>query len=433
MALKRILWGAVVVYTALHLAYSVAQYSIFSGASSGDFNRVVQETMEWQQAGALSPDSMVLHPPLYYLFILGTKAVLGSREGLAFFFYFTQFLLFPAAIAFMVHAVYGSFRAGWVPYLVASALVINFQPLLETLAQFKVEGIEFFLICLAVVWFQKGWHVGCGAVTLIAANLKYLPGILLVYFLVKRQWRVLRGGIYAGILVLALLAVAGVNSFDLLVRHPADLVLNPHKHAENSLVASVEMQTLTKAVYRWLAETDPPETFAHRLRHGDYVPVERSKIPLAIALASGLRLAAVAAYLFLIWRPPARWELSLLEISLSLVMIPMLIQASRVHYAILVLPAFVFAGLLLLREGSRYRLPEKLLFAGGYALTGMIIPGGLLNKLPPHPVWGQMHSWMYFWWSLPFYGIVLLGVSILWMRRRMLKAPQPVMAPSGLR
>jgi hypothetical protein len=45
----------------------------------------------------------------------------------------------------------------------------------------------------------------------------------------------------------------------------------------------------------------------------------------------------------------------------------------------------------------------------------MVIPGGLLNRLPlQHPVWGGRHSLAYLWFSLPFYGYLALAACGAW-------------------
>lgn len=117
-----------------------------------------------------------------------------------------------------------------------------------------------------------------------------------------------------------------------------------------------------------------------------------------------------------------KWDCYLLEISLSMVMIVILGHTIAVHYGILLLPAFVFTGLLLLRRWGAFRLKEKALFVVGYCLSAMAIPGGLLRKLPPHPLWGQDHHLIYLWLSFPTYGYMLLFMCILLCHRRLLEA-----------
>jgi len=112
------------------------------------------------------------------------------------------------------------------------------------------------------------------------------------------------------------------------------------------------------------------------------------------------------------------WIPHLLQLSLSLPLVFMFVQTSRVHYAILLLPAFVIAGLILYHYPRVFCRREKLVFALAYGLTAMVIPGGVLNRLPPSPVWGRHHSFAYLWLSLPFYGYLLLGLCLVWCQHR---------------
>lgn len=425
MALRRFLWIAVLGYTAAHLAYSVIQYNIFQGAASGDFNRAFLEAAESRSFLNPLAQGWHFHPPFYYTILLGADALLGGMRNTSFFFYFIQFLLFPLAMVFLVKAAwFKTEKPPWAAYGAAAVLTVNFQPFLETLAQHKVEGIEFALICLALLLFRRKRDLWCGGVLMLAANLKYLPALLLAHFFTKREGKVALGSLLgAGVVVATLAGVFGPSAVSSgFLKNAAGLMLD-HRHEGNRPEASVEMQTLSGTVNRRLARPAPPSSFMDYIRVGSYMPVPNPAA--AQGIAGGLKILAVLGWLFFIrrrWKPSERaqrWPLHLLEISLSLTMIPVISQAARVHYSILVLPGFVIVGLLLLQQGKRFGTLEKSLFGLAYGLTGMLIPGGLLNRLPPSPVWGQHHSLMYLWWSLPFYGILLLGCCIIFCHRRL--------------
>ncbi len=426
--MKKLFWVLLLSYTAFHLGYSVMRYSVFQGTSSGDFNRVYQEAKEWRLT--LIPDLKKEslghpHPPFYYTILLILDTILGGRQNLTYFFYFLQFLLFPLAVVCLAQAAWlGQGSPPLMAYGVATVLVVNFQPFLETLAQHKVEGVEFFLICLGILAFRRKRDMLCGGLVMLAANLKYMPALLLAHFCVKRQWKVLLGSLIGVALVCATLyASFGPQSLSSGFFRQAVGLFIDHKHEGNAPGASVEMQTLSGTVNRWFARPVPPTPFMHYIRVGSYMPVPNPA--LAFGTAGVLKILAGLGWLFFIRRKwgvqtrEGKWQSHLLEISLTLVMIFVISQASRVHYAILVLPAFVFVGLLLVQQGRTFPLREKCLFGLAYTFTGMLIPGGLLNRLPPHPVWEHMYSWMYLWWSLPFYGILLLGVCILLLHHRM--------------
>ncbi len=425
---RKVFWAAVVAYTAAHLGYSVVRYNIFSGLASGDFNRVYQEATNWARSSTYSPDAGVWHPPFYYWFLLHLDKAVGGQQRLAHALYFSQFLLFPLAVHAMVKAARLEKRPAAMLYMAAAALTVNFQPFLETLAQHKVEGIEFFLIALAVLWYRQGRDLLCGAAVMLAANLKYLPGILILFFLVKRQWRVLLGMLLMeGAIVLLLAHSYGLEVLRFaLIQHPADLLFS-HRHEGTFPLASVEMQTLAGTVNRLLARPDPAYGFMYYIETENYMPVSRPA--LAQGIAGALRLLLIGVWVFFIRRGiPVRereraWPRLLLELSFTLVMLLMISQLARVHYGILLLPAFVAVGLLLYQWRCRFRPLERWLFLAAYGLSAMLIPGGFLNKLPPAPLWGSSYSDLYLWASLPFIGYVLLGACILLCARRLRAAP----------
>ncbi len=410
--LRRWLLAAAAVYTALHVGYSLWRYNVFTGGQqSQDFFRVLDETRTWRTTGSLSLNA-VLYPPFYYGLLLPLTYL--PFRSVVYLLYFTQFLWYGAALRWMVRAVSPLSRPAAMEYGMAALLLLNFQPFLETLAMHKVEGIEFALICWAIDALRRRRDALTGILVFIAANLKYLPGFLVFYFLAKREWRVLKGMCIAGLIYLAVLipvfGPAGIKAY--VVDYPLTLLV-AHRHEGTRMEASMEFQTLTGTVNRWFAGT---EGMVEHFKSQGYPPVPQPA--LATAVAAGLKLILLIGYLWLIrrrWRRAeraAQWPLYLLEISLTLLMIFMLAPASRVHYAILLAPAFIITGLLLYHHHRLFGWTERLLFASAYALTAMLIPGGLLNRLPPHPLWGVKHSFAYLWFSLPFYGYVLLGACV---------------------
>jgi len=420
------------IYTALHLIFSVIRYNVFRGNSSGDFYRAYLEAVDWKHSLQTGQRMGVFHPPLYYGFLLCLNSIFGGMKRLAYFFYFIQFLLFPWAIWLLAKGASADARLVSRRLLaVAILLCLNFQPFLETLAQHKVEGLEFALICLAVVLYRRHRDLPAGALIMLAANLKYLPAILIGYFIWKRERKVLAGAVLGGIAILAVLVV-WVGPFCLkeaLFRHPMELLFS-HKYEGTLPEASVEMQTLSGTVNRWFAQPSPGRTFKDYIWVGSYMPVPHAVF--ALRVASVLKWLLILGWLFVMRRkfsPPQReplWRIHLLEISLTLIMIFVISQASRVHYAILLLPSFVYVGLLLYQEPQRFRWQEKFLYVTAYFLSAMVIPGGLLNSLPlPHPLWAGRWSLAYLWYSLPFYGYLLLGACIVLCLRRL----QPLQKP----
>ncbi len=75
----------------------------------------------------------------------------------------------------------------------------------------------------------------------------------------------------------------------------------------------------------------------------------------------------------------------------------------------------IYQGVLDWRQTGEFR-------STGWQAGQMIFPGGLLNQLPAHPLWGKQYSTMYWWSSLLVYGYGLLGLCILLCYRRLLQA-----------
>ena len=417
-----------VCYSVAHLGYSIWRYNVFVNRPSGIFAEAMNyghpngglDVALLRSFGEGNP----LYPPLFVILFL-PLARLGVTPVTC-VYYFLQFPLFAWALYLLVKAADGAPASTGLRCLIAGTLAVNFQPFLETIAEHKIEGIEFVLICTAIYLFKKRRDLWTGIVVTIAANLKYLPGMLAVYFLCKRQWRVMLGVLGALVIYVAgVLAVLGPEiTWFYAIEHPFQL-LTLHRHQGTGIDGSIQRQTLGGTVYKWFSRVQGSNTFEQQLRIGTFAV---SQPRLAHVLAQGLKVLTFGWYVWFIsrrrWRPAdrqVRWPLILYEYSLTLIMIFIVAQAALVHYAILVLPAFVLTGLLLYQHRARFHWPEKVLFFAAYSLSGWLIPGGLLDHLPPAPLWGQAHANFYLWLSLPFYGFVLLGVCIVLCYRRVLQ------------
>ena len=416
-------------YSVLHVGYSIYQYNPFVfEASGGDFRATFQGVLDWRRSGSFAavggPSNAVYYPPLFYVLLWPLTTV--SWATAARLCYLAQWFPLYAAVVWVVKAAAGRQQPTLLAYLAGLMLTVNFQPFLATVAQYKIETFEFVLICGAIYALHRRRDVLAGAAIALAAHLKYLPGILVGYFLLTRERKVLLGVLLGALLVLAvLLPILGPRTlWAFLIEHPLRLLFNSGVEF-NRFDASPERQTLGGTIYRWFGVVTPPNTFEYQLRIG-IAPLSHPRLAAGIARAA--KLLAVGWYLWFITRRrwqtaerATRWPLLLYEISLTLLMIFVVTQGARVHYAILVLPAFVLTGLLLLQGWRQFRWPEKVLFFAAYSLSGWLIPGGLLDRLPPSPVWGRAYANFYLWLSLPFYGFVLLGLCIVLCYRRVLE------------
>ena len=421
-------WGAALLYTLAHFGYSIVAYNpITNSVSANDVRVTFLEAQHWRQTGdlILLGGTNVFYGLLYYGFLSLFSA--SSFDQILLPFYLSQFVLFPLAIACLVQAVAGK-TVGWKETLLVVVLTLNFGPFLESFASCKVECLEFYLICLAFYGFLKGqnWLAGFGVVS--GMLMKYLPGFLGIYFLLKRKWKTVLWCLVWGLILSGTLwEVFGGRIFRQIgIDHFWALVFS-RKVETNELVALLEWQTLSGTINRLFAHIESPRTWNLVLKMAGTAPIDHARLVTGLAL--GFKLLFTGIYLSVIGRrwppldPKTRRVLYALEMSLTLLMIVVLLQAVRIHYAVILLPAFLTVALLLFQYRRFFGRAEKVLFFSAYALSAVLIPGGLLNRLPPSPVWGQSHARMYYWLSLPFYGYVLLFFCVALCHRKLRRRP----------
>ncbi|GEM_PF-4737161 len=421
-------WGLALFYTLAHFGYSIAAYNpLTHPVSVNDLRVTFLEAQHWRQTGdlVLLGGTNVFYGLLYYGFLALFSAF--SFEQLILPFYLSQLVLFPLSIFFLMKAVARK-RIGWKEIILAAVLTLNFGPFLESFASCKVECLEFYLICLAFYGFLKGWDWLAGAGVVSGMLMKYLPGFLGIYFLLKRKWKTVLWCLAWGLVLSgALWAVFGGRIFwETGVGHFLALVFSP-KVETNELIALLEWQTLSSTLNRLFAQTDSPRMWDLVLKTAGTAPVQHARWVIALALT--LKMIFVGIYLWVIGRrwptlnPKAQRLLYALEMSLTLLMTVILVQAVRIHHGIILLPAFLTTALLLFQYRGSFGRIEKALFLSAYALSAVLIPGGLLNRLPPSPIWGQSHARMYYWLSLPFYGYLLLFFCIVLCHRKLRSRP----------
>ena len=413
-----------VAYSILHLGYSVWAYNpLRYDVASNDVYQVYQRMNRWRQTGDFSQVGLkgegVYYPSLYALLFLPLTNL--PFKQVACLLYSLQFIFLPLAILCMVWAACPDRCPALKEFAMAGILAANYQPLLETVAKFKVEGMEVFLIALAVLAFRKGRDFLTGILLVLAMNLKYLPGILLGYFILKREVQVARAAAMAqGLVFWVVILFLGWGTFrTFTVQYPFRVLSDPAT-SYNWRVTRVAWQSLSGTIDRWFAAPVPPEDF---LKGGG--PISRPDLAKGVAVClKGIFLALslwVIRRRWPVFERRQRWPFYLLEISLALVMLVILIRGFAVHYGILLLPAFLFVGSVLIHRWGDFRWVEKGLFIVGYSLSATLLPGGLMRHLPAHPLWGQEYYSIYLWGSLPFFGYLLLFLCTLLCHHRLRK------------
>lgn len=426
----RILLAAFLLWGLLRIGYSIAVYNpIVNPLSSHDLAQNYGALSYWKQTGDFSrvPEFTgdVHYPPLYFVTLLPFMK-LGFKP-MSLLFYLLQFPLFFLAIRWLVRAVSSQPIPSAAEYLIAVALVINFRPFVQTLSYHKVDSLVFALLCLAFYHLRRKRDLWAGSTIALGAMLKYYPAILTIHFLLKRKTKVLLGLFFSvtAILLFLHLFLKPQELWPSLL-FPFSALSNPERLYAYLTGVSTDAESVGDAILKWFYRPAPGSTFHRHLIMGKFTNLVHPELALT--------LVALAKSFFVLWylivMVPKRkwnravsdtaWPLLSLELSLTLLLLPIATQTARYHYAILLLPAFLCVALLLYSDGSLFRLKEKILFALSYILVGMPIPGGLLNTvLPPSPIWGREYALMYEWLSLPVYGFLLLFLCILLCYKRL--------------
>ena len=136
---------------------------------------------------------------------------------------------------------------GWRPALIALAVVIF--PAHNNFHHLNVETILLALTVATAADLSHGRPGRAGVWAGLAAALKVFPGLLLVYFLVRRQWRALGAGLAAGAAAtLVALLPLGPRGIVQALENWATLALHGQSHLGET-VAALHMQKLGRLAY----------------------------------------------------------------------------------------------------------------------------------------------------------------------------------------
>jgi hypothetical protein len=184
----------------------------------------------------------------------------------------------------------------------------------------QVDGMIVFALGIALWAWRRGSPVLTGMAIAVAAGFKIIPGLLLLYFLWKRAYRVLFGGMIAG---------AGLGILSLVVLGPANLMEYLRGVIPLLLKGSVHHQNVTIAAFfnrlfldkAWLASLSeiPDHPVARGLTLGTSLAViacvlyftrgraavgARLDKEVGLALAAAIFLSSIAWEFYLTWLLP---------------------------------------------------------------------------------------------------------------------------------
>lgn len=382
-----------VIYTIAHIAYTFIKYNYYIG---GDFDVQFEKAKAWVEKGELPWWGWYTYPFFYH--ILLRPLTHFSLENVRPVMYVITILLFASSVYVLAKCFSKNKirRRDWLFLFVVSA---NYWPALETITQFKVEMIELFLIALAIYFLKKHKDYVVGTLITIAANLKYFPGVLLLYFFYKRERKIIISAIAAmTVIVAVLLLSAGTENVLAFFKTLPERFATVSEGVDPFLITNV---AISGAILRMFAVMPSEEPV-----------IVHSALAHSIALAVRIGSLLILAYLF---RKKIKDRSSRqldIELCLALLSIFFIAPYTLNGYAILLLPAFVFAYFYMKENWQWLKLNIIVSFAISYVLIGFFLPLGLVHVLPKIPYFSR-NDFAVWWYSVPTIGFLILGYALV--------------------
>ncbi len=378
--LLAVLW----LYSVLHFAHGAFAYQGY-----GDFFLILDSVRKWMRTGEFWAD-FGAYPPLHSLLMvplapLSDAAVAGVMKA-------ANLIFLAVVVVVAAREVPARARRPWL--LVAGPVLLNFRPLLYTLSMIKIEMLELVLVVLALAAFRRGREGVCGGLLACGFLVKFIPGVLVGYFLWKRRWRVVWGAAATGAALL--LVTIGVFGVDAHVQYARHVVTDAFP------LPWVDNQSWTGAMLRWCGSFPPASAF----------PPAPEGAAVRVAIVAGK-----LAFLGLLLRvSTARIERSRrsfdYETAVWLVGAAVLSGFFRDYYAVYFLPAYFFLVRSLVDPGQRLDRVSVGLALGSYMLIAQGFPLGLVTRLPQIAA-GVSNLELFLYFSIPFVGYVALLAALV--------------------
>ena len=254
----------------------------------------------------------------------------------------------------------------------AGVLALNYYPLLEGLAQCNIEVFELLLVAAAMNCYARRRDAWAGTLVGIAAMTKFLPGVLVPYFLLKRRWRAFASS------VIVILAIGLAAQFTLGWQNNWVVI----QLLQGSYLDTQLNQAVSGAVLRLAA-------FLHQSA-------------LGLRISQLLIVAFAMALAWFLWRRRAStdWQI---EWSILLVASVMMPPHNQNYYLLLLLvPYFVLLGRRLADPVLDRR--RALLLVLSWFLTAWPLPLSLVGRLVGTPLLAER----LLYWSVSLWGVLLL-------------------------
>ena len=286
------------------------------------------------------------NPPLTALLHL-PFTLLSFQNALRLFFGMNTILMATSvALIFITERAYLLTYPHW---MIAVALVLNLDPVLDSLLLGQLDAAILFLIVISFVAYRQRRDVMSGSSLGLAAMIKFSPALLILYFLLKRQLRVFVSAVAAILVIGAVsLVLAGLDVHVVFVRDILPTLLSGSAQLDN--------QSLNGFFNRLFLEGE----FITELLGAPPLPQAR-----LLTFASSMLLLGATIYLTrgrMRLRTHLRFDV---EYSLVVITLPLLSSIAWHHYMTWYVLPFVVLLNPKLRAGLGKRArPAVVLFAG---------------------------------------------------------------------
>ena len=292
-------------------------------------------------------------------------------------------------------------RLAWFAFL-----GLTFQPMLSSLWHGQVTTLIFLCFCLSYWLLHHHRPFAAGLVLGLIVPFKFYLALFVLYFLWRRQWRVVAGALIGsvGVLVVSLLTVGWVGNLAYFQIVLSELDRGGIPAFNNQSISGFLWHTFTRGdVFAWL----------------------NVNVPFwLIALRFGLILALLGAVLWAMRRPPKATPdpAQAQDLDLALVVFVMLLASpiTWYHYYLwLLMPLFVLFDHILFSPGSHAR--QIIWLAVAY---GLVVVQGIV-VLQPLAARALQEVWLLrLLLSQSFFGAVLLVPLTIKLRRGLTLLPR---------
>ena len=305
----------------------------------------------------------VPHPPLFYI-LLRPLTRLKYIHAAVFWLIFNQILL-VLGIIFCVATL--KKKISLVELAAIVFITANFLPLRMNNILGQTSIIIFFLISLAFYSFIKKKNIVAGVALGLAVLLRWFPGLLILYFILKRQYRV----VLVSLLTIALGFVVSIWRLGLPL-HLIQLKYMPYIYFQYA-VGAFNSQSLSGFFYRLLVRTVKINLpYLHNLGNINFIQTQGiiDNPFLANSIIFLFSFAFMFISLFICRKKTEKdtWRLGL-ELSLFVSLMPILSTCVTVPFMPVLLFVFIFIFLYLDQADSK--ILEYLLFIAAYILIGL--------------------------------------------------------------